>query len=602
MFRNDKLRKIYPHYDESNDYNTNAKSYLDYLAKANKLYEILAERIWEYEEKLNLTLEEINDKLTSYIQQNEDMLFDMLTKWDERIDNLDDEVSDIFVTWLNDGTLEQIINHDVLGNKADKSYVDDLNESVTAQLAQTMGRTQISPDDFEGTDIEKLQQVYDYAVEHDVNTISLTREYDITGGYIDLGDTYFPYKQLIFKGGKIVKNDEGYIFDATTVNRSRNSPQFKDTIFSTTSDGVYVFNGDRMIRHHMVNCLFHKVGLVHSTGYVQTIRLTDCETGLLGCDFIKAKNSFDIEVKGHKGEQTSSPYHFMNLLNDQPSSISFFGLRISGLWEGYSNVPPFNLGTGYGLDMEGVYFEANNGSVHFDRGNGLGATRLSGSIKDCVFGANKSQSDITIDSGIQTNHLVIEGNTTTASSTQSFISRGVSSAVDKNNLSGGASLFDKDNVRALRTENTSYRTSVVNDDGVKYEFTIPTNNVGSIGNNGELQFLVTIKGNYGTNPNYRGHLVGILSIDTFNVSNVATSELMFTVLSTRSTDGHNSGGLDRDEVFDYYFKTSGDKRELPNVKDPTIVFHLPNFVQHPNRNTIHVQALGGMLHQYVDNY
>ena len=145
MFRNDKLRKVYPYYDESNNYNTNAKSYLDYLAKSNKLYEILAARIWEYEETLDLTLEEINDKLTRYIQQNEYMLTDMLTKWDERIENLDDEVSHIFVTWLNDGTLEQIINHDILGNKADKTFVDSeiqrLNqkdEHLTTQMVQSI--------------------------------------------------------------------------------------------------------------------------------------------------------------------------------------------------------------------------------------------------------------------------------------------------------------------------------------------------------------------------------------------------------------------------------------------------------------------------------
>src|SRR5699024_10961751 len=84
---------------------------------------MLAEKIWEYDERLDERLEDLENVLQDYLSQ-----------WDERIENLDNEVSDIFVTWLEDGTLEKIINHDVLGNKADKSYVDDELEKVNTQL------------------------------------------------------------------------------------------------------------------------------------------------------------------------------------------------------------------------------------------------------------------------------------------------------------------------------------------------------------------------------------------------------------------------------------------------------------------------------------
>ena len=113
------MYRRFPRYPDDADYQTNAPSYYEDLAKKQKLIQLLAEKIWDYDERLDERLEDL-----------ENVLQDYLTQWDERIENLDDEVSDIFVTWLEDGTLEKIINHDVLGNKADKSFVDDELEKV----------------------------------------------------------------------------------------------------------------------------------------------------------------------------------------------------------------------------------------------------------------------------------------------------------------------------------------------------------------------------------------------------------------------------------------------------------------------------------------
>ena len=113
------MNKRYPRYPDDADYQTNAPSYYEDLARKQKLIQLLAEKIWEYDERLDERLEDLENVLQDYLSQ-----------WDERIENLDDEVSHIFVTWLEDGTLEKIINHDVLGNKADKSFVDDELEKV----------------------------------------------------------------------------------------------------------------------------------------------------------------------------------------------------------------------------------------------------------------------------------------------------------------------------------------------------------------------------------------------------------------------------------------------------------------------------------------
>lgn len=118
--------KRFPRYIDDADYTTNAPSYYKDLGRKNKLIEKLAKKIWEYDERLDNRLEELENVLQDYLNQ-----------WDDRIENLDDEVSDIFVEWLEDGTLEQIINHDVLGNKADKEYVDEEFEKVNEHLSQT---------------------------------------------------------------------------------------------------------------------------------------------------------------------------------------------------------------------------------------------------------------------------------------------------------------------------------------------------------------------------------------------------------------------------------------------------------------------------------
>src|SRR5699024_722207 len=92
---------------------------------------MLAKKIWEYEEILDLTLKEIEEKLTDYIEQNEKLLSEMLEKWDKRIEEMPEEMRSLFVVWLEDGTLEEIINHDVLGNKADQSELDKTNEHLS---------------------------------------------------------------------------------------------------------------------------------------------------------------------------------------------------------------------------------------------------------------------------------------------------------------------------------------------------------------------------------------------------------------------------------------------------------------------------------------
>lgn len=92
-----------PFYDDNADYNTNSKSYYDYLARNEKLINILAQRIWEYDEELAKRFEE----------------------WDKNLEEFPDDVKDLLIKWLEDGTLEEIINENIfkdLNDKIDKKF------------------------------------------------------------------------------------------------------------------------------------------------------------------------------------------------------------------------------------------------------------------------------------------------------------------------------------------------------------------------------------------------------------------------------------------------------------------------------------------------
>lgn len=129
--------KRFPNYPDDTDYTTNSPSYYDDLARKQKLIQLLAEKIWEYENTLNESLEQIEQRLTDYMLENDLLMQTRLENWDKRIDEMPEEMRSLFVAWLNDGTLEQIINHDVLGNKADKEYVSQENTSLLTETQQS---------------------------------------------------------------------------------------------------------------------------------------------------------------------------------------------------------------------------------------------------------------------------------------------------------------------------------------------------------------------------------------------------------------------------------------------------------------------------------
>ena len=104
--------KRYPEYHDDSDYTTNAPSYYDDLARKTKLIRLLAEKIIELSEETELTIQEFQ----------------------ERLDNIKQEMKDFFNQWLADGVLDQIINQEILNQKANRTELAELENRLMNEI------------------------------------------------------------------------------------------------------------------------------------------------------------------------------------------------------------------------------------------------------------------------------------------------------------------------------------------------------------------------------------------------------------------------------------------------------------------------------------
>lgn len=119
-------RKGYdPFYNEDVDYNVNAPSFFEKLGKDQKLLKELAKLIWEYDKTLTDSLENLEIRLTHYVEL-----------WEQNLLEFDDEVIRLLVGWLEDGVLDDIINVEIFNHKLDTTIFEQFRDSITAQLQQ----------------------------------------------------------------------------------------------------------------------------------------------------------------------------------------------------------------------------------------------------------------------------------------------------------------------------------------------------------------------------------------------------------------------------------------------------------------------------------
>ena len=153
------MNRRYPRYPDDADYQTNAPSYYEDLARKQKLIQLLAEKIWEYDERLDDSLENIENILDHYI----DIVDGKLSLIDHKInEGFNDEINDLLVQWVNDGTLEHIINVEIFNTKADKTDLDEVKTYLEKSKDNIVNLDHFTVGDGVTVDDANIKEAIDY--------------------------------------------------------------------------------------------------------------------------------------------------------------------------------------------------------------------------------------------------------------------------------------------------------------------------------------------------------------------------------------------------------------------------------------------------------
>lgn len=255
-----------------------------------------------------------------------------------------EKTEQILREWQESGLLNDIIS------AALQTEIDDLSLKIKSLF--------INPDDFPGTDVEKLRQAIAKAIS-DKSSVIFTRLYNITGHtiVIDKPDGR-DILHFIGMGGGIVKTDAGPIFTAVYYPMGdivSNNMRY----ISNTGAGTIVWDGDKLIRVNSTNDSYIDVDTVLSanTSFAQTMKFFGCTiTGGKGWAFEWLK-CYDVVIDSctieHRENAIRNTYFAGNPDNNT--------LRIvNNVIEGLTG-KAMDLGSSFGVTITGNYFELNAG-------------------------------------------------------------------------------------------------------------------------------------------------------------------------------------------------------------------------------------------------
>lgn len=255
-----------------------------------------------------------------------------------------EKTEQILREWQESGLLNDIIS------AALQTEIDDLSLKIKSLF--------INPDDFPGTDVEKLRQAIAKAVA-DKSSVIFPRLYNITGHTIVIDKPVGrDITHLIGMGGGIVKNDAGSIFTAV-------DPDMGDIVSSNmryksiVGAGTIVWDGNKLIRINSTNDSYVNVDTVMAanTRYAQTMKFYGCTiTGGNGWSFEWLK-CYDVVIDSCTIEHRQNAIRNSQAINDPDNNT----LRIvNNVIEGLTG-KAIELGASFGVIIQGNYFELNSG-------------------------------------------------------------------------------------------------------------------------------------------------------------------------------------------------------------------------------------------------
>lgn len=201
-----------PFYTDFADYNTNSKSYYDDLSRKARLFEILAHRIWEYDEELAQRFEE----------------------WDKLIENFPEDVKRLLEQWLEDGTLKDIIN---------KEIFKDLNDLITALSIRT-SKNELDIIDLQNED-KKIYNRFNGKFD-EIHRKSNKSLYQTLLMNLDLGNESNPLFEGSYKANQglayIKHQDKEYLFTRSRVKDSgwSENEETRITMYELSEEGLSI--------------------------------------------------------------------------------------------------------------------------------------------------------------------------------------------------------------------------------------------------------------------------------------------------------------------------------------------------------------------------
>ena len=462
---------------------------------------------------------------------------------------------------------------------------DTLNE----RLASDKKRIELTPDDFEGTDLEKIQKAYDYAVDNEVRTIHLNRKYDLTGGSVILKSGNFVAPIIHFIHGGLTKQDAGYMFTRSEDDgNNTNSPIFTNVQFNGNASATcYVINADKMIRSQFINCAFDSVGLLETNSYTQSVRVFKCVMTNSPATFIKGKQHIDMDIDNNRFE--TSPNPLIEGISNSVSTYANIGVRITNnLIEGYTTSPTIIMSSALGLVISNNYLEHNKGHIKFINGGGL--LNIAGEINANYLTRNSETIDIEFD-GHLTHRLEVSNNTTNVSSGKALLSNTVAIA-NNNNMYAGGTLYPL-NTYYPSTRKNMLRVTSNDENGLTVVFDSPTGSTTSMLG---LSFLVSVSASFGNSVNYRAVYTGILNFNGFYETDESLLKLTATInnLTMAGVGGNTTGlnGTDSDVIVS--FRSTGSNTINTGVANPIVEINFPKLV-HNSDTRVSIKPISDLL-------
>lgn len=312
----------------------------------------------------------ILEALISWVSQVDDMT-DNVNKWNEYLDafvehfdeQLQDEVAQTLKDWQESGFLNVVIAEGL------QWQLDDYIATNDEQVAQNVARladNAISPDDFEGSDFEKVQQAIDYAIENKKG-IRLSRMFDVTNELPLMINKEDPEDRwgLFFYGvgGGLLKTNIGYMFSSGASyvgDIFYNAVKFE----SVEGAGTKIFDADKLIRVELTSCTIRYVDTVISADakYIQSYRFIGGSIVGGNGDAIDCISAFDLVATSLLVEHRDNFFKQRKDTNAQYKGlyqVSFRDCCVEGL-RGLA----YDFHTTDGVVIDGGYMEENTGG-HF---------------------------------------------------------------------------------------------------------------------------------------------------------------------------------------------------------------------------------------------